>query len=797
MTQRSAAGARRRPFGWIRRVLLGVTSAVLLTAVAPAVASAAITVTNATLTSAGVKSLAAPPGSVAYDSKVTVTVTAGDTTRAIAYSYNSNLSNSTCVDVSGRSPYTVDIVLPRTPSDPSAYSLYFQASTASGCGGTKSNVFTLPAAVRVTASYANPGLAAGCGLNVMLVLDESYSIATTSGATAKVREAAKSFLGALSGTGSHVAIIAFSRTAALNVGYTLVNGSTINDVFTPYIDNTRPGGYNPNRPAETAATNWEAAFEKVREANESAASGLPGARHADLVVYITDGDPNTFNNASGGTTTGKDGSIDSMVPAAAAAGRVKLQGSHVFVIGVGAAVNNASSESRLTAISGPNAYPGDKPFGSADYTVVANFDGLAQSLREIAVQLCESSLIVTKLVAAADGEGYAVAPGWRFTTTLTVPGGHEWLVPAAGSTSSASASTGDDGVARFEWRTNSADAHATVDVAETQMAGYQFVQAQCQTVTLDGPKPIETDTTGIPSATLLPHEYRTCEVYNAVPRAHLTVVKQLIPSTDVGRFDLLVDGVPRIEQVGDGGSTGQLTLALGTHTVSEQVTAAEAGATTPVTLDQYAISTSCVNQTTGAAVASGTGSAPVSVTLASSSDNVVCTITNQRIVEPEPPITPPGPPVTPPPPCGDFNSAVAECGDDDTTILPQASLEVVKRMPAQAHVGDLVPITITVKNDGAATATNVLVRDNPPGGGRVVRAAGLKTSRRKDGAVAWALGDLAPGQQRTIHATMLITAASPIGAVRNTAFASAGNADVVIAKANVRVLRLPAPAVTG
>jgi uncharacterized repeat protein (TIGR01451 family) len=759
-----------------------LAAGIVLLAVLPAAASAALTITNVTLTSAGLKSLAAPAGSVAYGSRVTVTATGGDRTLAVAYSTVPSMSGATCVAVTGSSPYAVNVVLPLSPG---TYSLYFRAAGTSSCGGTQSAVYGLSEAVRITNPAPNPALSAGCGLNVMLVLDESYSIRTPIDYTNDVRNAAESFLRALSGTGSSVAMTLFSRTARLApFNYTLVNQTTINDVFTPYLNNAPgTGGYNPG--PSTAATNWQAGFDKVRESNET-------SRHADLVVFVTDGDPNTYTNDSGGTTTGSDGNVDAMIPAASAADRVKAQGSHVFVIGVGSHVLTADTAARLSAISGPNKYPSFPDFSGADYTVVTEFSELEASLRRIAVSLCESSLIVTKLVDAADGEGYTEAPGWQFTTTLSAPGGHEWLEPDAGTAPAASATTGSDGVARFRWRTNSADATTAVSVAETQMVGYSFVQAQCQTITPTGAGPIETDTSGIPSATLEPHEFRTCQVYNQGPSAHLTVVKSLIPSTDPGRFDLLVDGIPRIEQVGDGGTTGQLTVGLGIHTVSEQVTAAEAN---EVSLDQYSISTSCVDQTTGTVVASGTGAAPVPVSLTSPAQNVVCTITNQRTSEPAPPITPPEPPVVPPAPCDDYTSPTPECGEIVTpSVPPQARLAIHKQMPAQAAVGDLVPVVITVQNVGDDTAVNVALRDTPPGGGRIVRIEGLHGTHRKDGSVLWVLGALAPGDKRTVHATMLVT---QTGTLRNTAIASAANTDVVVADADVRVAAAVSPAVTG
>src|SRR6185295_793853 len=101
--------------------------------------------------------------------------------------------------------------------------------------------------------------------------------------------------------------------------------------------------------------------EKVHGANERT--------KADLVVFITDGDPTARNTANGGTQTNlTEGAVAAMRPAAEAADLVKAQGSHVFALGVGAAVTGAGSARRLTAISGFDQYPA-APFGEADYTL--------------------------------------------------------------------------------------------------------------------------------------------------------------------------------------------------------------------------------------------------------------------------------------------------------------------------------------------------------------------------------------------------------------------------------------------
>ena len=65
---------------------------------------------------------------------------------------------------------------------------------------------------------ANPNLTSRCGLNVMVVLDESGSIwadggSSASGATAAVRNGAMTFVKSLKDTGSKVAMIEFNTNA--------------------------------------------------------------------------------------------------------------------------------------------------------------------------------------------------------------------------------------------------------------------------------------------------------------------------------------------------------------------------------------------------------------------------------------------------------------------------------------------------------------------------------------------------------------------------------------------------------
>ena len=125
-----------------------------------------------------------------------------------------------------------------------------------------------------------------------------------------------------------------------------------------------------------------------------------------------------------------EGEVEAMRRAAEEADVVKGQGSRVFALGVGAAVTTPTSARRLTAISGFDRYPGT-PFKNADYTLVKEFDQLAQALREIVAELCGAGISVTKYVDEGDGE-YVADGGWDFTTRVSVPDGFSWILPVDG-----------------------------------------------------------------------------------------------------------------------------------------------------------------------------------------------------------------------------------------------------------------------------------------------------------------------------------------------------------------------------
>jgi hypothetical protein len=121
------------------------------------------------------------------------------------------------------------------------------------------------------------------------------------------------------------------------------------------------------------------------------------------------------------------------------------------------------------------------------------------------------------------------------------------------------------------------------------------------------------------------------------PTGTIKVTKKLLPSTDSGKFNLLIDGVAKATNVGDGGTTGTQTVNTGVHTVGES-----AGAGT--SLSNYDSSLTCVDNAHGGA-ADNDGAVQVD-----SGDAWECVITNTRKTPPTPPTEPPTntPPATPP-----------------------------------------------------------------------------------------------------------------------------------------------------
>ena len=247
-----------------------------------------------------------------------------------------------------------------------------------------------------TTVATNPDLKPACGTNVVMVLDESGSIQGTAGAEEAVRSAANAFANGLADTGSKLAVIEFGSSAKKVFPYTSVTsgaGGTLATTFQPYFNRTASAPADVyDSPSQTGPwTNWEDALQEVKNLNST--SGV-----APLVVFITDGDPTATGTVAPFATNVA--SATALTPAIVQANAVKAQGSHILAVGVGAALSNAASLARLSAISGTDVVsnPASLNLATTDVLAVSNFANLPTALRTIVNQLCKRSMAVTKSV---------------------------------------------------------------------------------------------------------------------------------------------------------------------------------------------------------------------------------------------------------------------------------------------------------------------------------------------------------------------------------------------------------------
>ena len=256
----------------------------------------------------------------------------------------------------------------------------------------------LLASLAATASAAviNPDLKPACGAKVILVLDESGSIQGTAGAEAAVRNAANALATGLADTGSQLAVIEFGSSAKRVFNYTPVTSGaagTLVTTFQPYFGGTAIAPADVyDSPSQTGQfTNWEDALQEVQALNTTA--GV-----APLVVFITDGDPTATGTSPPFQTNVA--IATALAPAVIQADAVKTQGSHILAVGVGAALNNATSLGRLSAISGPDVVTSATAIDlkTTDVLAIANFANLPTALATIVNELCVKSVTITKVV---------------------------------------------------------------------------------------------------------------------------------------------------------------------------------------------------------------------------------------------------------------------------------------------------------------------------------------------------------------------------------------------------------------
>lgn len=302
-------------------------------------------------------------------------------------------------------------------------------------------------------SRNNPVFPAKCGMDVALIADTSGSLGPSG--IAAMQESMGAFVDAFRGTDSKMALFSFSNVspgagASFNAATTPVNFPTLlpvttvaqADVFKSQYAGWRAGG----------GTNWDRGL--------AAAANAP-AKY-DLAILLTDGNPTVIrNNADAGSSAYN--KLQDTDAGIFSANQLKAEGTRVVALGVGPALT-ANSENNLRAVSGTT--------NGSDYIRAANFAEATAAMVALANANCTGSIQVQKMIVPVNGTIVDATPapaGWKFdaasqTSTMTVD------APTSKTTAA-----GGNGMVDFGLTFTPLSTTGTVQILETQQAGYQIV----------------------------------------------------------------------------------------------------------------------------------------------------------------------------------------------------------------------------------------------------------------------------------------------------------------------------------
>ncbi|MBN2296388.1 MAG: DUF11 domain-containing protein [Pirellulales bacterium] len=103
----------------------------------------------------------------------------------------------------------------------------------------------------------------------------------------------------------------------------------------------------------------------------------------------------------------------------------------------------------------------------------------------------------------------------------------------------------------------------------------------------------------------------------------------------------------------------------------------------------------------------------------------------------------------------------------DGSQSPQLSIE--KLAPPEIQVGSPATFRVVVRNTGTITASGVEIRDQVPKGTRLM-ATTPRASRNARGEVVWILGDMKPGDEKTVETKLMPLSEGEIGSVATVHF---------------------------
>lgn len=374
-----------------------------------------------------------------------------------------------------------------------------------------------------------------CGGRVALVLDTSYSVPRSNGGAA-LETAATGFLDAFTGTPTDVTILGFdqiayqlypnlngirgeyfslldSTTDADGNGNGDVDDAKNNILALPDLDTTTAQtgsyyygdgnaavGWTQRRTPEVGTVPWQGGtnWEDALHAPFFDQGGTIRAQTPELVVWVTDGDPNRQRATDfGGTST-----VSDLQAAVNAANAGRSTGARV--IGVLVGPPNPDREQRIADVVGANRWTGTGPDDignavAADY-FASDFSQLGAVLRSIMAAECGGTVTVRKELT----DGSTPTTGkWNYSTET----GDQVL--DASATKSVT----------FDFQFGASESSKTVVIHEEVLAGYSFVRADCEVngTPITDPSIITQSPGGVPGVELViePDQAVSCVMVSA------------------------------------------------------------------------------------------------------------------------------------------------------------------------------------------------------------------------------------------------------------------------------------------
>ncbi len=332
------------------------------------------------------------------------------------------------------------------------------------------NVFTtsgtaLAAGGSLPSDYSGGGndpvaLRSRCGGRVTLVLDNSGSIKFVGAGPAQVRDAAKGFIDAFTGTPTDMSVTQFSTTASTIYPSTFGTYFSVLTAGNSAITSAKSG---IDAMAFSGNTNWEDGLYRAARDN----SGNPLAVQPELLVFVTDGDPTYIRpSSSANATTATAKAVD-------AANFARAHGARVIGIIVGAGANSSASIGRLKQVVGATQWDGSVNgsgqvvvgnAATADFFVApgGNFSRLGEVLRAVVAGECGGTVTVQKRIEVG-----AVLEDPTQTWTYTTETGSRTLDPD------------EEAAITFDFSFPTGVGEKAVQITETPSAGFSYHRVEC------------------------------------------------------------------------------------------------------------------------------------------------------------------------------------------------------------------------------------------------------------------------------------------------------------------------------